>query len=294
MASRAAIDERPYVSTGHLPNPAMVQSLVEDAHRRLKSNADGKNSQVYPALARVPSELFGVVCVLATDGHVYGAGDTRQIPSAKAAGECGRSTCCASGFDRLEIKESDMTTYDNGSAMRLTGLPTPPLWVCILLGIVMIIAGLLVLGDVVLFTVISTIFIGWMAIIAGGFEIIHAFWTKGWGGFVWQLLLGALYLAFGIVLVTQPLTSALILTFVLGLLLLISGIVRVLIGISHWQRFGWIMLVSGLFGALAGLIILTGFPATGAWVLGLLLGIDLLTHGVGWLTLAWLPAARTG
>ncbi|MCA6106531.1 glutaminase A [Bradyrhizobium cenepequi] len=74
MASRAAIDERPYVSTGHLPNPEMVQSLVEDAHRRLKSNADGKNSQVYPALARVPSELFGV-CVVATDGHVYGAGD---------------------------------------------------------------------------------------------------------------------------------------------------------------------------------------------------------------------------
>lgn len=111
---------------------------------------------------------------------------------------------------------------------------------------------------------------------------------------MWQLLLGALYLAFGIVLVTQPLTSALILTYVLGLLLLISGVVRVLIGITHWQQFGWIMLASGLFGALAGLIILTGFPATGAWVLGLLLGIDLLSHGIGWLTLAWLPAARTG
>ncbi|RZN14650.1 glutaminase A [Bradyrhizobium sp. Leo121] len=74
MVSPSAIDERPYVSTGHLPNPEMVQSLVEDAHRRIKSNADGHNSQVYPALARVPSELFGV-CVVATDGHVYGAGD---------------------------------------------------------------------------------------------------------------------------------------------------------------------------------------------------------------------------
>jgi glutaminase len=75
MESPSAIDDRPYVSTGHLPNPEMVQSLVEDAHRRLKSNADGNNSQVYPALARVPSELFGV-CVVGTDGHVYGAGDT--------------------------------------------------------------------------------------------------------------------------------------------------------------------------------------------------------------------------
>ncbi|WP_349629364.1 DUF308 domain-containing protein [Bradyrhizobium sp. BR2003] len=63
----------------------------------------------------------------------------------------------------------------------LRGLPGPPLWVCVLLGLVLIAAGLLVLGDVVLFTVISAIFIGWTAIVAGGFEILHAFWTKGWG-----------------------------------------------------------------------------------------------------------------
>lgn len=185
-----------------------------------------------------------------------------------------------------------MTAYDTGPTMRLTGLPTPPLWVCVLLGIVMILAGLMVLGDVALFTVISTIFIGWVAIFAGGFEIVHAFWTKGWGGFVWQILLGALYLAFGITLISQPIISALILTYVLGLLLFISGLVRVLIGISHWQQYGWVMLISGLFGVLAGLIILTGFPATGIWVLGLLLGIDLLAHGIGWLAYAWLPTAR--
>src|SRR5260221_6548646 len=66
--------ERHYISTGHLPATEMVQSLVEDAHRRFKSNSDGKNSQVYPALARVPSELFGV-CVVGTSGRIYGAGD---------------------------------------------------------------------------------------------------------------------------------------------------------------------------------------------------------------------------
>ena len=186
-----------------------------------------------------------------------------------------------------------MATYDNGSAMRLIGLPTPPLWACILLGIVMLTAGLLVLGDVVFFTVISTIFIGWIAIVAGAFEIFHAFWTKGWGGFVWQLLLGALYLAFGIVLVSQPVTSALILTYVLGLVLLLSGLVRILVGFGRWRQFGWIMVLSGVFGVVAGLVILTGFPASGLWVLGLLLGIDLLSHGAGWLTYAWLPAART-
>ena len=66
--------ERHYISTGHLPAAGMVQSLAQDTHRRSKSNSDGKNSQAYPALARVPSELFGV-CVVGTSGRIYGAGD---------------------------------------------------------------------------------------------------------------------------------------------------------------------------------------------------------------------------
>ena len=67
--------ERPYVSTGHLPEPETVQELVSEAQRRFKSNSDGQNSQVYPALARIPSDLFGV-CVVGSSGRVYAAGDT--------------------------------------------------------------------------------------------------------------------------------------------------------------------------------------------------------------------------
>lgn len=182
-----------------------------------------------------------------------------------------------------------MTTV---SSLGPSGLSAPPRWICVLLGLVMVIVGFLVLSDVMLFTVVSTIFIGWMAIVAGGFEIVHSFWTKGWGGMLWQMLLGILYVAFGIALVTQPLFSALILTYILGIALLISGITRIMLGISFWRQSGWIMVVSGLFGAAAGLIILTGFPASGLWVLGMLLGIDLIIHGVGWMSYAWQSTAK--
>jgi glutaminase len=33
--------ETPYISTGHLPDPEMVQKLVSEAHARFKSNTDG-------------------------------------------------------------------------------------------------------------------------------------------------------------------------------------------------------------------------------------------------------------
>src|SRR5215470_16957289 len=181
-----------------------------------------------------------------------------------------------------------MATSSTGTA----ALSAPPAWVRVLLGIVLILAGVFVLGDVVLATLISTIFIGATAIVAGGFEIVHAFWTKGWGGFLWQLLLGALYVAAGIVLLSQPVSGALMLTYVLGLVLAISGFVRIVLSFRHWEGGGWIMLLSGIFGVLAGLVILTGFPLTGLWVLGFLLGIDLIMHGVAWFTYAWLPTAK--
>jgi glutaminase len=64
----------PYISTGHLPPDEMVQALVVEAHERYKSIADGQNAQVYPALARVPSSLFGI-CVVGTSGNVHSVGD---------------------------------------------------------------------------------------------------------------------------------------------------------------------------------------------------------------------------
>lgn len=64
-----------YISTGQLPSPELVQELVRDSYERFKSNTDGEISQVYPALARVPRDLFGV-CVAGTTGNVYSAGET--------------------------------------------------------------------------------------------------------------------------------------------------------------------------------------------------------------------------
>lgn len=70
-----AVSEAVYVSTGSLPPSELVSNLVAEAHRRFQSNTEGRNSDIYPALARVPSEFFGV-CVVATSGNIYAVGDT--------------------------------------------------------------------------------------------------------------------------------------------------------------------------------------------------------------------------
>ena len=73
-ASSGESDKPWYVSTGCLPPPDRVTTLVTEAHNRFKSNAEGKNSTVYPALERVPSDLFGL-CLVGTTGNVYAVGN---------------------------------------------------------------------------------------------------------------------------------------------------------------------------------------------------------------------------
>jgi glutaminase len=62
------------ISTGHLPPASYVGALVGEAYERFRRNDEGDNADHYPALARVPRELFGI-CVAGVDGGVYSAGD---------------------------------------------------------------------------------------------------------------------------------------------------------------------------------------------------------------------------
>jgi glutaminase len=74
-SSQLSSTPSPYVSTGHLPTPEVIEALVKEAHAQFKSNTEGQNSQVYPALARVNRDLFGI-CIVGTSGKVYAVGDS--------------------------------------------------------------------------------------------------------------------------------------------------------------------------------------------------------------------------
>ena len=62
------------VSTGRLPSPETVGSLVAEAHQLFKANTQGVVADYIPALAKVPADLFGI-CVVGVNGAVHTAGD---------------------------------------------------------------------------------------------------------------------------------------------------------------------------------------------------------------------------
>jgi glutaminase len=63
------------VSTGHLPPADRVATLIAEAYARFKSVDGGTVASYIPALAQVPSELFGL-CIVETNGTVHVVGDT--------------------------------------------------------------------------------------------------------------------------------------------------------------------------------------------------------------------------
>lgn len=63
-----------FVSTGDLPHPDVIRAQVQTAYERFAAISEGENARVYPALAAVPRELFGL-CVAGVSGNVYSAGD---------------------------------------------------------------------------------------------------------------------------------------------------------------------------------------------------------------------------
>lgn len=67
-------DVAPYVSTGQLPSPEQVRRSLDEAYQRFRTETGGECSRVYPALARVPADLFGI-CAAGTRGGRYEVGD---------------------------------------------------------------------------------------------------------------------------------------------------------------------------------------------------------------------------
>jgi uncharacterized membrane protein HdeD (DUF308 family) len=174
------------------------------------------------------------------------------------------------------------------------GEPAPKSWwLYLLLGIVLVIGGFIVLGDVTLASVISAIVIAWALLIVGVIQVVHAFGSTGWKGFLLDLLVGALYIAAGYILLANPLAATIKLTLILGIIWLASGVLRIVLAGVLWRDAGWALLLSGIIGVLAGGIIISEWPQSGLWVLGLVLGVDLLFHGFAWIAYSFsIPSRR--
>jgi len=154
-------------------------------------------------------------------------------------------------------------------------------------GVISMIAGVIALGSVVAATASAVLIVGIMMIMAGVAEIFAAFRVKDWGKAIFWGLLGALYVAAGIIAINNPFAAATILTLFLGIALIAGGIVRMFLA-WHMREagkpWGWIV-VSGIISILLGAMIIAKWPYSSFYLLGIFLGIDLIFIGSSWLSI---------
>jgi uncharacterized membrane protein HdeD (DUF308 family) len=153
-------------------------------------------------------------------------------------------------------------------------------------GILMILVGILALGDYVMVAFFSMIFLGWLMIFAGVVEAIHAFWKKEWGGLFLNLLVGVLYVVVGLMVLANPEATAMTLVFVMAIFFILDGIFRIIIAVvARFPQWGW-MLFNGIITLILGLIIRQQWQYFGLRIIALFIGIDLIISGWTWVMLS--------
>jgi uncharacterized membrane protein HdeD (DUF308 family) len=156
-------------------------------------------------------------------------------------------------------------------------------------GIVLVILGLIAVCVPPLATVTVELLIGWLILLSGVLGLAMTFQTRGSPGFGWSLLSAVVGILVGVALLIWPLSGVFSLTLILTIFLTVEGIVSIMYALAHrresssqWQM----MLISGIVDLILAGLILAGLPATAAWAIGLIVGINLFFGGVALIAMA--------
>ena len=156
-------------------------------------------------------------------------------------------------------------------------------------GVVLLVLGLAAIVVPPIASLAVAIFLGWLFLVSGMVGLLTTYWMRHAPGFWWSLLSAVLALVVGVVLIGWPISGVLSLTLVLITFFLIEGAASIMYALEHRRqlpdRWGW-MLASGIVDLVLAALIFIGLPATAAWAIGLLVGINMVFGGVALIAMA--------
>lgn len=155
-----------------------------------------------------------------------------------------------------------------------------PRWGWLLaLGIGMVILGTIALVLAPAATVGTVLVLGWLLVISGIVEMVHAFRVRRWGGIFLHLIGGVLGVLVGLLVVTHPLIGAAAWTLLFASFFTVIGLFRLITAIRlkfpHW---GWAAF-DGVITLVLGIILWVDWPWSGLWFMGIAVGISLILRG---------------
>jgi uncharacterized membrane protein HdeD (DUF308 family) len=176
-----------------------------------------------------------------------------------------------------------LVRYEKGEVMAdglVGGVRRASGW-SIVLGILMIIAGMIAIFAPLAAGVVVVYVVGWMAIFDGGAQIFYAFSGQEEKHRWWEALLGLIYILAGIYILMHPLGGLLAFTLLIACFLIVYAIFALILAFRMRPGAGWgWVLFDGLITLLLGVLIYIHWPGTSDWVIGTLIGISFIVSGV--------------
>jgi uncharacterized membrane protein HdeD (DUF308 family) len=150
------------------------------------------------------------------------------------------------------------------------------------LGIGELILGGVASANLMAANLASVLVIGAAMVVAGIFQIIHAFSARGLRGFLFWQLAGIVYAAAGAIILYDPVLASLTLSLTAGVFLVAAGVMRAWAGFHARPAAGWRWIVAGgVLTFCVGVMLVAAWPSIGLWLLGAMLVVDLIFQGWG-------------
>jgi uncharacterized membrane protein HdeD (DUF308 family) len=160
-------------------------------------------------------------------------------------------------------------------------------------GIVLVLLGAAAILLPLIAGLVVALALGWLLFLAGLLGLVSSMITRHTPGFWWSLLSSAVALIAGALLFIFPISGMISLTLLLAIFLFADGIVTVMLALSHreWESrsWGWLLL-NGVLDLGLAVVIFAFLPGVAAWVVGTIIGIDLIFGGISLTSMA--AAAR--
>jgi len=151
------------------------------------------------------------------------------------------------------------------------------------LGVFMLLAGTLGLGMSVAITIASMLFFALLIGTGGILQIAQGIQAKEqkWSGRIYHFIIGLLYIFTAGLIYWDPVAASEGMTIVLAALFTAIGITRIFNAIRCKQNeWRWLLpVLLGLIDIALAVFIIIGWPATGLWVIGLFVSIELIMNG---------------
>jgi len=154
------------------------------------------------------------------------------------------------------------------------------------LGILMVVLGTIALFLMPAATIGTVMVLGWLLVVSGIFEGVHAFRVRSWGGLFLHLIAGILGVLVGLLVVTHPALGALGWTLLFASFFTVIGLFRTIAAIRlKFPNWGWATF-DGIVTLGLGILLWASWPVSALWFLGLAVGVSLILRGWAYIMFA--------